>query len=49
MPYIVIDKNTGTLIADIDLAVSTLEFGLDFSVGLYVITSNLSNVTVIYE
>ena len=40
---------TGVLIAEIDLTISTLEFGLPFSDGLYIETSNLTKATIIYE
>ena len=41
--------DTGILIAEIDLTISTLEFGLPFSDGLYIETSNLTKATIIYE
>ena len=41
--------DTGELIAEVDLSTGTLEFGCPFSNGLYVETSNGSNLTVIYE
>jgi len=40
---------TGTLIAEIDLQSRTLEFGIDFNIGLYVVTTAGTNITVIYE
>jgi hypothetical protein len=41
--------DTGILIADIDLTLGTLEFGLDFNDGLYIVTTSGVNITVIYE
>jgi len=41
--------DTGTLIADVDLATGTLVFDLSFNNGLYIETTNGANVTVTYE
>ena len=42
-------STAGIQMADIDLATGNLEFDAAFNDGLYIETTNLSNVLVVYE